>query len=106
MTPDELPEVAGKYGRNAYILTTGDDSRVRITHSEVQVTAGSVGCRLGRGASANAMDRPGVSVLWAATDTESMSLIADGVARPDPDRGEGAFLIIIESAVLHRAAPG
>jgi len=105
VTPDELPEVAGKYGRAAYILTTGDDARVQITHAVVQVTPGSVRCKLGRGGSHNATSRPGVSVLWAATDTEAMSLIADGRALPDHDE-EGAFLITIESAVLHRAAPG
>jgi len=106
VTPDELPEVAGKYGRTAYILTTGDDARVRITHAVVQVAEGSVHCALGRSASANAGERPGVSVLWAATDTEPMSLIADGVAIPDRDGDDGAFTITVESAVLHRAAPG
>jgi len=105
VTPDELPEVAGKYGRAAYILTTGDDARVRITHAAVQVAPGSVRCTLGRSASANAGERPGVSVLWAATDAEPMSLIADGVAVPDHDGEEGEYLITVESAVLHRAAP-
>lgn len=106
VTPDELPEVAGKYGRAAYILTTGDDARVRITHSVVRVSERAVRCKLGRGASANVDKRPGVSVLWAATDSEPMSLIADGTARPDPGGEVGDFLIAVDSAVLHRAAPG
>jgi len=105
VAPDELPKVAGKYGRAAYVLTTGADSRVRITHTAVEVSDGRVGCELGRSASADAIQRSGVSVLWAATETESMSLIADGTARPDPEGGEGSFVIWIESAVLHRAAP-
>jgi len=51
------------------------------------------------------MQRPGVSVLWAATPGEPMSLIVDGTARVDTTGEEGSFLISVESAVLHRAAP-
>jgi len=104
VNPDELQVVAGKYGRAAYILTTGADARVRITHAVVRVAEGSVRCKLGRGAAANVADRPGVSLLWASTDTEPMSLIADGTASVDPEGGPGFHVIAIDSAVLHRAA--
>lgn len=105
MTPEQLPEVAAKYGPAAYVLTTGDDSRTRVTHSAVRVVAGAVDCVLGGRAAANALARPGISVLWAATEAEPMSLIADGVAKLEEAGEDGSFSIRIESAVLHRAAP-
>jgi len=105
VTPEQLREVAAKYGPAAYVLTTGDDSRTRVTHSAVSVASGVVDCVLGGRAAANALARPGISVLWAATDAEPMSLIADGVAEPDEAGEDGSFSIRIESAMLHRAAP-
>ncbi len=103
VAPDELQAVAGKYGPAAYVLTTGTDSRTHVTHAAVVVSDGEIHCHLGRGASANATSRPGVTVLWAATVDEPMSLIVDGVASLEGD--DGSFVIATDSAMLHRAAP-
>ncbi len=103
VAPDELQAVAGKYGAAAYVLTTGRDSRTHVTHAAVDVAEGTIRCRMGKGASANAISFPGVTVLWAATPAEPMSLIADGIASEDGE--EGTFSIAVDSAMLHRAAP-
>ena len=103
VAPDELQAVAGKYGAAAYVLTTGRDSRTHVTHAAVDVAEGTIRCRMGKGASANAIASPGVTVLWAATPAEPMSLIADGIASEDGE--EGTFSIAVDSAMLHRAAP-
>ena len=106
VTADELAEVAADYGTTAYVLTGGDDGRPRITHCTVEVADGRIRTRLGRSASADAAARPAVSVLWPATSSQSMSLIADGTAvvwgEPAPDT---EVLIEVEGAVRHRAAP-
>ncbi len=105
--PEEIPGVGGKYGPAAYVLTTGDDSRVRVTHAMVELSPGQVRCRLGRTASANAISRPDVCVLWAATEDQPMSLIADGVAVLETESDDGnEFTIRIDWAVQHRAAAG
>lgn len=104
--PADLASAAADHGSTAFVLTVGDDGRSRIIHVKVDIDGnGVITATIGRGAAANALARPDVTVLWAPA-ADGFSLIADGVAtvhgEPRPDT---PVTIAVFSAVRHRPAP-
>jgi hypothetical protein len=56
----------------------------------------------GRHTTSNAVERPGVTLLWAAPPGRDYSLIVDGRARAD----SGRLVVTPTRAVLHRTPEG
>ena len=104
--PRDLASVATEHGPTAFVLTVGDDGRTRIIHVKVDIDDwGVIRAVVGRGAAANAVDRPDVVVLWSPA-ADGFSLIADGVASVDGEpRPDTPLTIEVFSAVRHRPAP-
>lgn len=102
----EIAAAAADYGDSAYVLISGSAGPPRVTHSMIAFDEGELVVSIGRRAAAALADNREVSVLWPATDEQSMSLIVDGsVARPvDPEGGE--VRIVPTGAVRHRPATG
>ena len=105
MGPEKLRDAVERFGRLAYLVTTGADGRPHAVSVHLEVTAdGALAFRAGRRTSANAAERSLVCVLWSPVDEEGFSLIVDGTAAVDGD----LVTVRPETAVLHRqaAAPG
>jgi hypothetical protein len=87
----------------AYLVTVGDQGRVHL----VAVTPALVGDELvigevGRHSSANASDRPDVTLVWPPRTEGGYSLIVDGTATV----ADAAVAVTPTRAVLHRPATG
>ncbi|MGV0624356.1 hypothetical protein [Mycolicibacter minnesotensis] len=96
-----LAEVLADY-RFAYLVTVGDDFRVRST----TVTPIFDGARLDVGpvgphGRANLAARAGVTLIWPARTVNEYSLIVDGRAEL-PDDPAGPVLVTPDKALLHR----
>ena len=106
VTPRDLASVAADHGPTAFVLTVGDDGRTRIIHVKVDIDGdGVISAVVGRGAAANALARPDLTVLWMPA-ADGFSLIADGIATVHGEPRPGTPLTIeVFSAVRHRPAP-
>ncbi|MEB3020539.1 hypothetical protein [[Mycobacterium] crassicus] len=88
--------------RFAFLVTVGDDFRVRTTaitptFDGVRVDIGPVGTH-GR---ENMSTRTGVTLVWPAGEVTEYSLILDGLAEL-PDDPTGPVLVTPTKALLHR----
>jgi len=103
---DELRAVAESYGPTAYVVTGSGDGAPRVTHVSPRFIGDRIEVVIGKNASRAALENPQVSLLWAATSQETMSLIADGEAEVEGEPGPDTTVTITPSgAVRHRSAP-
>ncbi len=102
----EIEAAARDYGTSAYVLVSSASGPPRVTHSPVAFVGGDLIVAVGRRAAAELAANPACSVLWPATESQSMSLIVDGtvVGRVDADGGE--VRLAPSGAVRHRPAAG
>jgi hypothetical protein len=103
---DGISRAAADYGPSAYVLVSSAEGPPRVTHSLVRFDGADILVTLGRRAIAALAANPAVSVLWPATDDQSMSLIADGLAFPADDSDAGEVRVAPTGAVRHRPASG
>jgi hypothetical protein len=103
---DEIRSAAADFGDSAYVLVSSSDGPPRITHSIVAFDGGDMIVSLGRRSMAALADNPAISVLWPATEDQSMSLIVDGAAVAPLDAEGGEVRITPTGAVRHRPATG
>lgn len=105
----ELRDVAAGYGPAAYVVAASGSGSPRILHSGVSWEDGDgapvIRVRVGRSAGRAMAANPEVSLLWAATDREPMSLIVDGTVIEGPPADGGEARIRPTGAVRHRPAP-
>ena len=103
---DELEAVSTSYGDAAYAVVNSTVGAPRVTHVRIRFVSESIEIVLGRGAATAVRSNPSMSLVWPATDNQSMSLIADGQAEvleePAP---ETAVRVRVTGAVRHRPAP-
>jgi hypothetical protein len=85
-----------------YLVTVRDDGRAQSLAIATRVVDGALVATVGRGAAANAIARPAITMLFPGASGEDMSLIVDGDAAVDGDR----IIVTPTWAVLHRAALG
>lgn len=102
---DDLAAAIERYDDSAYVVVNSGEGAPRVTHVRPVVANGQIAVDLGRGSRAAAVANPQVTVLWTATESQSMSLIVDGDATVSDD-DDGVVSIMPTSAVLHRPAPG
>lgn len=98
----DLPTVSAAYGPTAYVVAGAGAVSPRITHVAVAWSEGDLVVRLGRSSCGVIAENPHVSVLWAATEGEPMSLIVDGTVDRRPPADGGEVRIRPTSAVRHR----
>ena len=98
---EKLRESVDRFGRLAYLVTTGADGRPHAVSVHLEMTGeGALVFRAGKRTTANAADRSLVCILWSPVDDDGFSLIVDGTAAVDGDR----VTVQPEAAVLHRQA--
>ena len=85
-----------------YLVTVRDDGRAQSLALRTQLVGGALVAEIGRGAAANAVARPAVTMLFPGATGADMSLIVDGDAQVDGDR----ITVTPTWAVLHRPALG
>ncbi|MEM7325761.1 MAG: hypothetical protein AAF531_21935 [Actinomycetota bacterium] len=102
----DLPKEIVARGAAAFLLSSIMDSRPHAAHLtfDVATADGQVQLRAsaGRTARGNIGNRPAVTVLWPADQSNEHSLIVDGEGRLD---GDDHVIITATSAILHRPAP-
>ena len=91
-----LDELAVHLARHpwGYLVTVRDDGRAQSLAVPTQLVDGSLVAAVGRGTAANAVARPGVTMIFPGASGDDMSLIVDG------DR----IAVTPTWAVLHRPA--
>jgi hypothetical protein len=101
---DKLRGEVDRFGASPYVITVSDDGRPHAVTVTVAWDGDRLAAGAGRTTSANAGDRPLVSMLWPPYEPDGYSLIVDGTASIDADR----LLLLPARAVLHRpkAGPG
>jgi hypothetical protein len=102
--PDLLAQSVADFGPTAYLLTSDDDGRPRVSQVTAAITKNRVAVAAGGSASRNAKARPAVTMLWPPVDDGGFSLIADGVAEVEEPGPDATVEIVVTSAVLHRRA--
>jgi hypothetical protein len=100
---DRLGAEVARYGSWAYVVSVKDDGRPHLVSAQL-AWDGSVFTLAGAGrhTSANAVERPGLSLLWAPVEPGGFSLIVDVTASVAPD---GPITLAPERGVLHRTGP-
>ena len=104
---DRLQEEVARFGPAPYVLTVTADGRPHAVAVVVEWDGDRLVLGAGRSTSANATDRPGVTLLWPPYEPGGYSLLVDGAATVTPaDGDEPARLTIApEKATLHRSPP-
>ena len=106
---DELEAATAEYGW-AYVLSVGDDERVKIVACPPTWHDGLLCLAAGGGSARNAAARPALTVAFPPLDPDGYTLIVDGDASvaDGHDAGDGsppAIHVAPTGAVLHRPAP-
>lgn len=103
---EELETTSTAYGDTAYAVVNSTEGAPRVTHVRIRFVGDLIEILLGRGAASAARSNPSMSLVWPATDDQSMSLIVDGQAEvleePAP---ETMVRVRVTGAVRHRPAP-
>ncbi|MCH9674161.1 MAG: hypothetical protein K0U93_22175 [Gammaproteobacteria bacterium] len=104
--PTSLDEALERYGREAFLLTTGGTGPHTSTVN-VQLNAHGLQFEVGDSASKNMRERPGVSLLWPAADKNGYNVIINGETTrvANDSRARPYAQVTITKAVLHRAGP-
>ncbi|XVX18916.1 pyridoxamine 5'-phosphate oxidase family protein [Actinomycetota bacterium] len=94
----QLASVLESYG-SAYLLTSGQDGRVKVVTVDPVVDGEVIRVPGGSGGTARNLEHnPAASLVWAPLERHGYSLIVDGTAAA---AGQG-FVLSPEHAVLHR----
>jgi hypothetical protein len=87
----------------AYLLTVGESGRPHVVHVPVRWEGDAlVAAQIGKRSAANAVARPGVSLLYPVRNADDHSLIVDGSAAIVPLEDGRELRITPTSAMLHR----
>lgn len=101
MDDDSLARAITVHGRDAYLLTVGDEGP-HTSFVTVRYDAGRLSCILGKNALANVERTPDVSVFWPPLEDGGYGIIVNG--RVVHEEAHSAPVEIrITKAVLHRA---
>ena len=101
--PERLRAAVDERANGAYLLTVSDDGRPHAVHVPIRWDGNVLTAEVGKRTAANAVARPGVSLLFPVRSPDDHSLIVDGTAAVAPD-DEHRLLITPTKAVLHRPA--
>ena len=83
-----------------YLLTVGPDLRTHLVAVPADLRDGRFHVSAGRSTTANAAERPEVTMVFPPASGEGYSLVVDGIAHVHDDRVE----VEPSAAVLHRPA--
>jgi hypothetical protein len=99
-----LREALRERGDTAYLLTVSDDGRPHAVHLPFRWHGAALVMEVGKRTAANAVARPGVSLLAPVRSADDYSLIIDGTALVAETAAGRELSIMPMKAVLHRAA--
>ncbi|MFN2607752.1 MAG: pyridoxamine 5'-phosphate oxidase family protein [Acidimicrobiales bacterium] len=103
---DALAERIDELGPVAHLVTVASTGRPHVVAVRAAWDGDELVVAAGRHTSANAVDHPDVSLVWAAPPGQGYSLIVDGTARPRPGASEPSLAVTPTRAVLHRTPEG
>ena len=101
-----LADRVEEYGPIAHLVTVSAGGVPHVVSVRVDRRDGDFVVGAGPHTAANAAERPGVTLLWAAPAGWHYSLIVDGTARPLPAAEPPALAVTPTRAVLHRTPEG
>jgi Pyridoxamine 5'-phosphate oxidase len=101
-----LAERVEEYGPVAHLVTVSAGGAPHVVAVRVEQRGGELVVEAGRHTAANAAERPGVTLLWAAPAGRHYSLIVDGTARALPETASSGLAVTPNRAVLHRTPEG
>jgi len=99
--PTTLAAVLKERNAGAYVLTVTTDGRPHATYSPVRWQDERFVAEVGKQTARNAEARPLVTLLFPVRSPGDYSLIIDGTATVEPERG--CLVVTPTRAVLHRA---
>lgn len=100
-----LSEAIAEYGREAYLLTVGQDGP-HTSQVSVDLRGNVIDCAIGASAARNIAGASGVSLFWPPKEQGGYAIIANGVAagRRGPT-GVALAEITLTKTVFHRSGP-
>jgi hypothetical protein len=106
---EDLGGEIDRRGAACFVVTVGVDAVPKVHHGTVswQEGEGRIVAEVGGGTARNALERPAVTLVWPAPDTdrELLHLLVDGTAVAADPAGEPATVTIAPSgAIRHRVA--
>lgn len=101
---EQLRSALAERSGAAYLLTVSDEARPHAVHGPVAWEGDRLVADVGKRTAANALARPGVSLLYPVRTDGDYSLIVDGTAAVEAREGGHRVLITPTKAVLHRPA--
>jgi len=105
MSGPTLAEVIAQYGRDAYLLTIGDDGP-HTSFVSVDLRDKVITCAVGKSAARNIATAPNVSLFWPPPEHGGYALVLNGIAIEWREPGGMAMVeIVLTKSVLHRPGP-
>lgn len=86
-----------------YVLSVGDDERVKVISAKPTWDGDALRFGVGRGTVRNVVARAALTLAFPPVAADGMTLLVDGVAAPV---GDDSISFRATSAILHRPAPG
>jgi hypothetical protein len=97
-----LAEAISHYGREAYLLTVGQDGP-HTSNVTIELRGAAIGCPVGGSAARNIAREPNVSLFWPPTEPGGYALIVNGAAAGEQmPTGVTMAEITLSKSVLHR----
>jgi hypothetical protein len=100
-----LLQAITQYGREAYLLTIGQDGP-HTSNVAIDLRGEAIGCAIGASAARNIATQPKVSLFWPPAEPGGYAMIVNGIAT---GRREASGITTVEIAltksVLHRPGP-
>jgi hypothetical protein len=99
-----LTDAITRYGRDAYLLTVGNDGP-HTSHVSVSLRGDVIACTIGASAAKNISSEPHVSLFWPPREPGGYTMILNGLAAGSSGAGVTTAEITLTKTVLHRAGP-
>tara|TARA_B110000438_G_scaffold250858_1_gene254936 strand:- start:425 stop:778 length:354 start_codon:yes stop_codon:yes gene_type:complete len=104
VTVSELAERVEEYGNAAFVVTSGENGKVKTIHVPVLIQNNLIFCTPGKGTLANIKESGPVTLIFPSPVSGGPSMIIDGIASIS-DLKNKTLSIKIDAGVLHRPSP-
>jgi len=100
-----LSEAIQQYGRDAYLLSVGDNGP-HTSSVLVDLSGDVINCAVGQSAVRNMSSQPHVSLFWPPGEAGGYAMIVNGITTEIRQSDSGAIATItLTKSVLHRPGP-
>jgi len=104
---DDVRRLIDEFGPRATLVTVSESLRPHIVTAMIRIDGGRLVADVGPRTRSNAIERPGLGLVWNPDGDDEYQLILDGTAEHigEPDsRDVSALTIAIVGGILHRVA--